>query len=61
MNLRQGLTVTPRLSATEIFDGFYDELTADTGATGGLELLFFDEFDLLTGVSAATEQAVLVQ
>ena len=61
MNLRQGLTVTPRLSAAEIFDGFYDELTADTGATGGLELLFFDEFDLLTGVSAATEQAVLVQ
>ena len=60
-NLRQGLTVTPRLSATEIFDGFYDKLTADTGTTGGLELLFFDEFDLLTGVSAATEQAVLVQ
>ena len=60
-NLRQGLTVAPRLSATEIFDGFYDELTADTGATGGLELLFYDEFDLLTGVSAATEQAVLVQ
>ena len=59
MNLRQGLTVTPRLSATEIFDGFYDELTADTGATGGLELLFHDELDLLTGV-ATTEQTVLV-
>ena len=61
MNLRQGLTVTPRLSATEIFDGFFDQLNADRGTTGGLELLFFDEFDLLTGVSAATEQAVLVQ
>ncbi len=60
-NLRQGLTVAPRLSATEIFDGFYDKLTADAGTSGGLELLFFDEFDLLTGVSAATEQAVLVQ
>lgn len=60
MNLRQGLTATPRLSATEISDGFYDQLNADRGATGGLELLFFDEFDLLTGFSATTEQAVLV-
>jgi len=60
-NLRQGLTVAPRLTATEISDGFYDELTADMGATGGLELLFYDEQDLLTGVSIATEQIVLVQ
>ena len=53
-NLRQGL------NATTVFDGFYDELTADTTAgTGGLELLFHDELDLLTGV-ATTEQTVLV-
>ena len=61
MNLRQGLTVTPRLSAAEIFDGFYDELTADTVAGGGLELLFYDEPDLVTGVIAFIEQTVLVQ
>lgn len=61
MNLRQGLTAAPRLSATEIFDGFYDKLTADTGSSGGLELLFYDEQDLLTGVIAFIEQTVLVQ
>ena len=61
MNLCQGLTIAPRLSAAEIFDGFYDELTADTVAGGGLELLFYDELDLLTGVAVIIEQAVLVQ
>ena len=59
-NLRQGLNGAPPLSPNEISDGFYDELTADTVVGGGLELLFHDEFDLLTGV-AATEQKVLVQ
>ncbi|GDY06828.1 hypothetical protein LBMAG52_03140 [Planctomycetia bacterium] len=59
-NLRQGLNAAPALDAATVFDGFYDELTADTTAgTGGLELLFHDELDLLTGV-ATTEQTVLV-
>ena len=61
-NLRQGLNGAPTLDPTTVFDGFYDELTADTTAgTGGLELLFTDSLDLLTGVNAATEQTVLVQ
>ncbi len=60
-NLRQGLNGAPILGPTTIFDSFYDELTADSDATGGLELLFADALDLLTGVSGTTEQAVLIQ
>lgn len=59
-NLRQGHNGAPLLNATSIADGYYDELTADTGATGGLELLFYDDLDLLAGITPATEQAVLI-
>lgn len=59
-NLRQGINGVPLLNATTIADGYYDELVADTGATGGLELMFYDDLDLLTGFTPATEQAVLI-
>ena len=64
-NLRQGLNGTPPLDLNNLFDGYYDELTADTTAgTGGRELLFADDNDFLTGVvttGAAIETVVLVQ
>ncbi len=60
-NLTQGLNGAPPLDRNTVFDGYYDELTADTTAfTGGLELLFADENDLLIGVVDG-EQKVLVQ
>ena len=59
-NLRQGSNGAPVLNANTIADGYYDELTADTGATGGLELMFYDDLDLLTGFTPSTEQAVLI-
>ena len=64
-NLRQGSNGVPRLSANEVFDGFYDELNADTlVGTGGREFLFADEHDFLTGVVSTgllVETVVLVQ
>ncbi|GDY09186.1 hypothetical protein LBMAG52_26720 [Planctomycetia bacterium] len=64
-NLTQGLNGALPLDPNTVFDGYYDELTADTTAgttpgTAGLELLFADENDLLIGVVDG-EQKVLVQ
>ena len=59
-DLSQGLNGVPMLDGTTVFDDFYDELAADIGATGGFEFLLSDNLDLLTAVSAASEQTVLV-
>ena len=56
-NLSQGLNVNT------VFDGYYDELNADTTAgTGGREFLFADENDFLTGVvtSGATVETLII-
>ncbi len=64
-NLRQGSNGAPPLDLNAVFDGYYDELTADTVAgTGGREFLFADDNDFLTGVVASgltAETVVLVQ
>ncbi|MCX7422060.1 MAG: hypothetical protein NT013_21310 [Planctomycetia bacterium] len=59
-NLHHGLNGAPILDSSTIIDTFYDELTADTGTTGGSEFIFADENDLITGLAAANELLLMV-